>query len=47
LQSVTLPDAENAAFYDLESTPIQVGMYMKVSGVQFAIQTPLLGGDLA
>lgn len=47
-QSYTLPSVEDVpSFFDLDSTPIVPGMYMRISGVDFAIQTPSPGVDYA
>lgn len=40
LQSYSLPEVTTPSFIDLETTPIKPGMYMRISGVKFAIQTP-------
>ena len=40
LQSYTLPEATTPSFIDLETTPVKPGMYRRISGVKFAIQTP-------
>lgn len=45
LQSVTLPAIDRPGFYDLDSTPVREGMYMQISGVKFALQTPDAGGN--
>jgi hypothetical protein len=45
--SYSLPQVEAASFFDLESTPVKAGMWFKVSGVQFAIQTPQAGSNYA
>ena len=39
-ESYTLPDVEGGGFYDLDSSPIVLGLLFYVSGVQYAIQTP-------
>ena len=47
-QSYTLPGVEDTpSFFDLDSTPIVPGMYMRISGVEFAIQTPTPGLNYA
>jgi len=47
-QSYTLPAVEDTpSFFDLDSTPIVPGMYMRISGVDFAIQTPTPGVNYA
>lgn len=43
LQSYSLPTAETPSFFDLDSTPVKSGMYMRISGVKFAIQVPQPG----
>lgn len=40
MQSYSLPTVEGPAFFDLESTPIKPGMWFKLTGVGFGIQTP-------
>lgn len=47
LQSYSLPEVEVPSFVDLESTPIKPGMYFRLSGVKFGIQTPTPGTDYA
>lgn len=47
LQSYTLPAVNVPSFFDLESTPIKPGMWFRLSGVLFGIQTPLPGFDYA
>ena len=47
MQSYSLPQVEAPAFFDLESTPIKPGMWFRLSGVGFGIQTPEPGIDYA
>lgn len=47
LQSYTLPAVNVPSFFDLESTPIKPGMWFRLSGVLFGIQTPKPGADYA
>lgn len=47
MQSYSLPQVEAPAFFDLESTPIKPGMWFRLSGVGFGIQTPQPGIDYA
>lgn len=47
LQSYTLPTVEVPSFFDLESTPIKPGMYFKLTGAKFGIQTPQPGVNYA
>ena len=47
VQSVSLPLMQEPGFYDLESTPIKPGMWFRVTGAGFAIQTPIPGVDYA
>jgi len=47
LQSFSLPQVEVPSFFDLESTPIKPGMWFRMSGVGFAIQTPVPGVNYA
>lgn len=47
LQSYTMPQVDTPSFFDLESTPIKPGMWFRVSGVNFAIQTPVPGVNYA
>lgn len=43
IQSYSLPLAEGPSFFDFESTPIKPGMWFRVIGAGFAIQTPMPG----
>lgn len=47
LQSFTLPTVEVPSFFDLESTPVKPGMWFRMTGVGFAIQTPIPGINYA
>ena len=47
LQSFSLPHMEAPAFFDFESTPIKPGMWFRVIGAGFAIQTPIPGANYA
>lgn len=47
MQSYSLPRVEAPAFFDLESTPIKPGMWFRLSGVGFGIQTPEPGINYA
>lgn len=47
IQTASLPLMEEPGFYDLESTPIKPGMWFRVTGAGFAIQTPIPGANYA
>jgi hypothetical protein len=47
IQTASLPLMEEPGFYDLESTPIKPGMWFRVIGAGFAIQTPMPGANYA
>lgn len=47
IQTASLPLMEEPGFYDLESTPIKPGMWFRVIGAGFAIQTPIPGANYA
>ena len=42
-ESYTLPDVEDGGFYDLDMSPIEVGMTFYATGVRYAIQSPYPG----
>lgn len=46
LQSYSLPAVDQPSFFDLESTPVKPGMYMRITGVKFAIQVPQVAGGV-
>jgi hypothetical protein len=39
-QSVSMPSITSPGYFDLESTPVKVGMRFRVEGVKYAIQVP-------
>ena len=43
-QAYTLPTVEGQAYFDLDSSPVKVGMLFYVSGALYAIQTPYTHG---
>jgi hypothetical protein len=47
LGSYSLPQVTVPSFFDLESTPVKPGMWFKLSGVEFGIQTPQSGSSYA
>ena len=43
-QAYTLPTVEGQAYFDLDSSPVKVGMLFYVAGALYAIQTPYTHG---
>ena len=43
--AVSLPSVNRPSYYDLDNTPIKPGMYFRVVGSKFCIQTPGYEGE--